>query len=230
MTKKTTTFLKQTVIVAILFCIISTPTFLAALAGQAVEKSQSNSTLSNTNASCGHYFTTSGIEFWDDFEITNEWHTVTTQGTNDYQAAVVYSNYFVKIVFDEKTNKVELSSTLLPLEKVPMRIVQHIPDGPSLDTTVARRSNKLHLWSLTRPVFAARRRSAAGMMLVTKEEFLLAAFSMRIQEILRLHGICQKTLHPDLLKFLWKKVAVEKSLIIIRPLRKDGILDIVTFP
>lgn len=80
----------------------------------------------NYNPFDGRYFTQSGIEFWDDFEITNEWHTIATQGTNDYQAAVVYWNYFVKIIFEDRTNKVQLNSTLLPLEKVPMRCVLHV--------------------------------------------------------------------------------------------------------
>jgi hypothetical protein len=110
---------------------------MAILAGQNVENSPSNSNLSKGHTNDGssgdiffltasHYFTKSGIEFWDDFEITNEWHTISRQGTNDYQASVVYSNYFVKIIFEDRTNKVQLSSTLLPLEKVPMRTIPHV--------------------------------------------------------------------------------------------------------
>lgn len=141
MKTETKTFLRQAVIVTLMFCIFATPSAMVLLTSRALAKDappQSNSTSSNiaitvegprtTNyppcLSDGRYFTQSGIEFWDDFEITNEWHTIATQGTNDYQAAVVYSNYFVKIIFEDRTNKVQLSSTLLPLKKVPMRIIE----------------------------------------------------------------------------------------------------------
>lgn len=42
------------------------------------------------------------------------------------------------------------------------------------------------------------------MMLVTKDEYLLAAFSLRMQELFRLHGVCPHQLHPDLLKLMWQ--------------------------
>ncbi len=84
--------------------------------------------ITNSQPKDARYFTQSGIEFWDDYEMTNQWHTIQTIGTNDYQAACVFSNYFVKFIFDGKTNKDELASTLLPLEKVPMRIIAHVQD------------------------------------------------------------------------------------------------------
>lgn len=71
------------------------------------------------------YYTKTGIEFWDDWEITNRWVTIQTVGTNDYQAAVVVSNYFTMQIFDGITNRVELSTSNLPLAYVPMRIVPH---------------------------------------------------------------------------------------------------------
>ena len=137
MTTKTSSFLKQAVILILMFCIFATPSAMVLMTSRAFAKdapqpSNSNSCKVTTNGIGynynpfdGRYFTQSGIEFWDDFEITNEWHTIATQGTNDYQAAVVYSNYFVNIIFEDRTNKVQLSSTLLLLEKVPMRTVLH---------------------------------------------------------------------------------------------------------
>jgi hypothetical protein len=49
------------------------------------------------------------------------------------------------------------------------------------------------------------------MMIVTKEEFLLAAFSLRIHEIFRLHNMCADGLHPELLQTIWNKAVVEKK-------------------
>lgn len=134
MTKEKNMCLKQALQFLAILCVISIPTVAAFLTSQAVAQSRPPERILNSNSYNGcttdryaldqsHYFTVTGLEFWDDFEITNEWHTIATQGTNDYQAAVVYSNYFVKIIFEDRTNKVQLSSTLLPLDKVPMRIV-----------------------------------------------------------------------------------------------------------
>lgn len=64
------------------------------------------------------------------------------------------------------------------------------------------------------------------MMLVTKEEFLLAAFSLRIQEVFRLHGVCPLHLHPDLLKQMWDKATVENKTIVLAKTSNSAYLKI----
>ena len=66
------------------------------------------------------------------------------------------------------------------------------------------------------------------MMLVTKEEFLMAAFSLRVQEICRAHNICFASLNPKIVPTLWMRMAAEKKLIVI-DVTEPPIMDITTF-
>lgn len=56
------------------------------------------------------------------------------------------------------------------------------------------------------------------MIIATSEEYLLAQFTLRMQEVLRLHGICTEKLHPELLKVLWKNTRDRKKIIAIKRL------------
>jgi hypothetical protein len=108
------TFCKIFIVVAIMACVSEVK----------IMRGQTGALLINDNGhSQERYYTKSGIRFWDDWEVTNQWHTICTVGTNDYQAAVVVSNYFTMQVWEGRTNRVELLSSNLPLAIVPMRIV-----------------------------------------------------------------------------------------------------------
>ncbi len=65
------------------------------------------------------------------------------------------------------------------------------------------------------------------MMIVTKQDFLMAAFSLRVQEICRAHNICFLGLNPNIIPILWKRISEEKKIIVI-DVTEPPIMDITT--
>lgn len=70
-----------------------------------------------------HYSLPNGVETWNDSELVTNWHSVLIEGTNDYQAAIVRSNYFAMLVWNGKTNRVELDTKILTPAATPLRVV-----------------------------------------------------------------------------------------------------------